>query len=179
MYIYTFFLPPLFLPSPPPAAARLRYPAFASGVATPSQKTDRCPCSASAVSAAGSASAAQPATHRCTPCALRARPPWGLQTENGIFYCKHTAREAVFLVGLTTKFASVHGRALGSPWGRAGAKRLRGEPPTRAGEVPPQAAERASALFAPLSGASSLPLYAVTKKVTEKARRGTPCGRYG
>ena len=44
---------------------------------------------------------------------------------------------------LTTKFSSVHGRALGSPSGRAGAKRLRGEPPTRAGEVPPQAVERA------------------------------------
>ena len=41
------------------------------------------------------------------------------------------------------RLAFTHGRALGSPWGRAGAKRLRGEPPTRAGEVPPQAAERA------------------------------------
>ena len=30
-------------------------------------------------------------------------------------------------VHLTTKFSSVHGRALGSPCGRAGAKRLRGD----------------------------------------------------
>ena len=99
-------LAPALLLSKPPG---LRCPAFASGVAAPSQKTDRCPCSASAVSAAGSASAAQPAAHRCTPCALRARPPWGLQ------------------VYLTTKFASIYGRALGSPRGRAGAKRLREE----------------------------------------------------
>ena len=33
-------------------------------------------------------------------------------------------------VCLTTQFASVHGRKLGSPWGRAGAKRLRGEAPS-------------------------------------------------
>ena len=38
----------------------LRCPVFASGVVAPSQKADRCPCSASAVSAAGSASASQP-----------------------------------------------------------------------------------------------------------------------
>ena len=34
-------------------------------------------------------------------------------------------------VRFTTKFASVHGRALGSPSGRAGAKRLRGEQKAR------------------------------------------------
>ena len=40
----------------------LRCPAFASGVAAPSQKTDRCPCSALAVSSEGRASAAQSRT---------------------------------------------------------------------------------------------------------------------
>ena len=45
------------LPLPTPG---LRCPVFASGVVAPSQKADRCPCSASAVSAAGSASASQP-----------------------------------------------------------------------------------------------------------------------
>lgn len=54
----TKFLPPV-VRAAAPAADGLRYPAFASGVAAPSQKTDRGPCSASAVSAAGSASAAQ------------------------------------------------------------------------------------------------------------------------
>src|SRR5699024_12482484 len=52
--------PALFVSNPP----GLRCPAFASGVAAPSQKTDRCPCSASAVSAAGSASAAQRSEER-------------------------------------------------------------------------------------------------------------------
>ena len=85
-------LAPALLLSKPPG---LRCPAFASGVAAPSQKADRCPCSTSAVSAAGSASAAQPATHRCTPCALRARPPWGLQTGNGSFCGKHPAKGAI------------------------------------------------------------------------------------
>ena len=42
------------------ALSGLRCPAFASGVAAPSQKTDRCPCSASPVSSAGRGSAAQP-----------------------------------------------------------------------------------------------------------------------
>ena len=56
----------------------------------------------------------------------------------------HTAKGAVAVFSLPYHhLAATHGRALGSPWGRAGAKRLRGEPPTRAGEVPPQAAERA------------------------------------
>ena len=54
----TKFLPPA-VQAAAPAADGLRYPAFASGVAAPSQKTDRGPSSASAVSAAGSASAAQ------------------------------------------------------------------------------------------------------------------------
>ena len=67
--------PSLFWPSPPPAAAWLRCPAFASGVAAPSQKTDRCPCSASAVSAAGSASAAQSRTRGRLP--SQSRRPYG------------------------------------------------------------------------------------------------------
>jgi len=111
-------------------------------------------------------------------------PPRGEASVPASIFAKFVVRQRRKKVHLTTKFFSVRERKLGSPSGRAGetpirAARLRGEPPTRAGEVPPQAAERASALFAPLSGASSLPLYAVTKKVTEKARRGTPCGRYG
>ena len=65
-------LAPALLLSKPPG---LRCPAFASGVAAPSQKTDRCPCSASAVSAAGSASAAQPAALlMCPPCRCATSP---------------------------------------------------------------------------------------------------------
>ena len=39
----------------------------------------------------------------------------------------HIQQEGPFLVCLTTKFACTHGRTLGSPSGRAGAERLRGE----------------------------------------------------
>ena len=41
------------------------------------QKADRCPCSASPVSAAGSGSAAQPPAHRGVPLLLRNIPPSG------------------------------------------------------------------------------------------------------
>ena len=74
-FVYLYVFPSPFLPSPPPAAAWLRCPAFASGVAAPSQKTDRCPCSASAVSAAGSASAAQSRT--CGRLPSQSRRPCG------------------------------------------------------------------------------------------------------
>ena len=94
----------------------LRCPAFASGVAAPSQKTDRCPCSASAVSAAGSASAAQPATLLMCPPACGRAPRGGSKRETAPS-AVHTAKGAVFLVCLTTQFASVHGRKLGSPSG--------------------------------------------------------------
>ena len=107
----------------------MRCPAFASGVAAPSQKTDRCPCSASAVSAAGSASAAQPATLLMCPPACGRAPRGGSKRETAPS-AVHTAKGAVFLVCLTTHFTATHGRALGSPWGRAGAKRLRGEAPS-------------------------------------------------
>ena len=45
----------------------LRCPVFAAGDGAPLQKADRCPCSASPVSAAGSGSAAQPPAHRGNP----------------------------------------------------------------------------------------------------------------
>ena len=51
-----------------PLPSGLRCPVFAAGVAAPLQKADRGPCSASAVSAAGSASAPQP------PLGLAQRP---------------------------------------------------------------------------------------------------------
>ena len=54
----------------------LRCPVFAARVVARLQKADRCPCSASAVSAAGSASAAQPAARRCSPAAAPP-PPYG------------------------------------------------------------------------------------------------------
>ena len=92
---------------------QLRCPAFASGVATPSQKTDRCPCSASAVSAAGSASAAQSRTRGRLPSqALRASSPPGrakctpvdrdklcgkANLKNGFFCCNHTTKGAAFM----------------------------------------------------------------------------------
>ena len=57
----------------------LRCPVFASGVVAPSQKADRCPCSASAVSAAGSASATQPAAAPCFVHRTRS-PPLPLPT---------------------------------------------------------------------------------------------------
>ena len=91
---------------------QLRCPAFASGVATPSQKTDRCPCSASAVSAAGSASAAQSRTRGRLPSqALRASSPpgrakctpvdrdklCGKANKNGFFCCNNTTKRAVFM----------------------------------------------------------------------------------
>ena len=91
---------------------QLRCPAFASGVAAPSQKTDRCPCSASAVSAAGSASAAQSRTRGRLPSqALRASSPpgrakctpvdrdklCGKANKNGFFCCNNTTKRAVFM----------------------------------------------------------------------------------
>ena len=61
-----------------PCGPRLRYPVFAAPVAAGLQKADRCPCSASAVSAAGSASAAQSRTRGRLPSqALRASSPPG------------------------------------------------------------------------------------------------------
>ena len=121
--------PALFISKPP----GLRCPAFASGVAAPSQKTDRCPCSASAVSAAGSASAAQPATLlMCPPCRCATSPLRGEQVGNGSFYCNRTAKGAALSLPYHN-LAATHGRILGSPPGRAGetparAARLRGEP---------------------------------------------------
>ena len=45
-----------------PCGLRLRYPVFAARVTARLQKADRCPCSASAVSSAGRASASQSRT---------------------------------------------------------------------------------------------------------------------
>ena len=126
MYIYTFFLPPLFLPSPPPAAARLRYPAFASGVATPSQKTDRCPCSASAVSATGSASAAQSRTRARLPsqsrrpCGRLASSPGGRAKFTPVDREKLCGKTKFFLLCLITNFAEIDAGTLASPRGGGG-----------------------------------------------------------
>ena len=147
----------------------LRLAAFAARHSGRLQKTERC------------------ATHSSLFLPLAAvavRAPTGGGKSTPVGGGQEVVRQTCSQLCLTVQFTIIDARTLGSPRGGAGetpvrAARLRGEPPTRAGEVPPQAAERASALFAPLSGASSLPLYAVTKKVTEKARRGTPCGRYG
>ena len=54
-------------------------------------------------------------------------PPRGEPSVPASIAAKSVARRSRKKVRLTTKFASVHGRALGSPSGRAGAKRLRGE----------------------------------------------------
>ena len=135
--LYTF--PPLYTQKP--AARRvfvfsvdgLRCPAFASGVAAPSQKTDRCPCSASAVSAAGSASAAQPAAHLMYPPACGRAPRGGSKRETAPSAESIQQKEPFCLP--YHYLAATHGRTLGSPRGRAGAKRLRGEAPPRAGEL--------------------------------------------
>ena len=126
MYIYTFFLPPLFLPSPPPAAARLRYPAFASGVATPSQKTDRCPCSASAVSATGSASAAQSRTRgrlpsqSRRPCGRLASSPGGRAKFTSVGKWKVCGKMNFLQLCLTTNFSKTDAGTLASPCGGGG-----------------------------------------------------------
>ena len=124
LYIYAFRrLPPLFLPSPPPAAARLRYPAFASGVATPSQKTDRCPCSASAVSATGSASAAQSRTRARLPsqsrrpCGRLASSPGGRAKFTPVDREKLCGKTKFFLLCLITNFAEIDAGTLASPRG--------------------------------------------------------------
>ena len=70
-------------------------------------------------------------------------PPRGEASVPASITTKFVVRQSHKKVRLTTKFPAVHGRALGSPSGRAGAERLRGEPRPRAGEVPPQAAKRA------------------------------------
>src|SRR5699024_4469561 len=121
--------PALFISNPP----GLRCPAFASGVAAPSQKTDRCPCSASAVSAAGSASAAQPAAHLMYPPACGRAPRGGSKREPAPSAESIQQKEPFCLP--YHYLAATHGRTLGSPRGRAGAKRLRGEAPPRAGEL--------------------------------------------
>ena len=112
-------LAPALLLSKPPG---LRYPAFASGVAAPSQKTDRCPCSASAVSSTGRASAAQPAALlMCPPCRCATSPLRGEQAESDFFYCDHTAKGAVLfaLPPLTRYPRACTWLSLGESWREA------------------------------------------------------------
>ena len=71
-------------------------------------------------------------------------PPRGEPSVPASIAAKSVARRSRKKVRLTTKFASVHGRALGSPSGRAGetparAARLRGEALPRAGELSSEA----------------------------------------
>ena len=60
-------------------------------------------------------------------------PPRGEPSVPASITAKFMVRQIRKKVHLTTKFPSVHGRKLGSPCGRAGAKRLRWEAPPRAG----------------------------------------------
>src|SRR5699024_12857368 len=53
-------------------------------------------------------------------------PPRGEPSVPASITAKFMVRQSRKKVHLTTKFSSVHGRKLGSPCGRAGAKRLRG-----------------------------------------------------
>ena len=54
-------------------------------------------------------------------------PPRGEPSVPASIAAKFVVRQSRKKVRLTTKFFSIHGRKLGSPSGRAGAKRLRGE----------------------------------------------------
>ena len=54
-------------------------------------------------------------------------PPQGEPSVPASIPAKFMVRQSRKKVHLTTKFSSVHGRALDSPCGRAGAKRLRGD----------------------------------------------------
>src|SRR5699024_12854981 len=77
----------------------------------------------------------------CSPLSHRAlthpvpAPPRGEPSVPASITAKFMVRQSRKKVHLTTKFSSVHGRKLGSPCGRAGAKRLRGEAPTFTGEL--------------------------------------------
>ena len=123
---FCVFLSSLFWPSPPPAAARLRCPAFASGVATPSQKADRCPCSASAVSSAGCASAAQSRTRgrlpsqSRRPCGRLASSPGGRAKCTPVSKGKLCGKTKFFQLCLTTNFAKTDAGTLASPCGGGG-----------------------------------------------------------
>ena len=104
----------------------MRYPAFASGVATPSQKTDRCPCSASAVSATGSASAAQSRTRARLPsqsrrpCGRLASSPGGRAKFTPVDREKLCGKTKFFQLCLTTNFAKTDAGTLASPRGGGG-----------------------------------------------------------
>src|SRR5699024_1292243 len=117
---FCVFLSSLFWPSPPLAAARLRCPAFASGVATPSQKADRCPCSASAVSSAGCASAAQSRTRgrlpsqSRRPCGRLASSPGGRAKCTPVSKGKLCGKTKFFQLCLTTNFAKTDAGTLAS-----------------------------------------------------------------
>ena len=87
-------------------------------------------------------------------------PPRGEPSVPASIAAKSVARRSRKKVRLTTKFASVHGRALGSPCGRAGAKRLRGELCRRA---------RRTRLLA-----SALPGPAPAERPTKKEERPFP-----
>ena len=67
-----------------------------------------------------------PLSHRALAHPVTA-PPRGEPSVPASIAAKFVVRQSRKKVHLTTKFSSVHGRALGSPCGRAGAKRLRGE----------------------------------------------------
>ena len=58
-------------------------------------------------------------------------PPRGEASVPASITARLVVRQSCKKVRLTTKFPSTHGRALGSPSGRAGAKRLRGEQKAR------------------------------------------------
>ena len=119
-------LPSLFWPSPPPSAARLRCPVFAAPVAAGLQKADRCPCSASAVSAAGSASAAQSRTRgrlpsqSRRPCGRLASSPGGRAKFTPVGRGKPCGKINFSLLCLTTNFAKIDAGTLASPRGGGG-----------------------------------------------------------
>ena len=105
---------------------QLRCPAFASGVATPSQKADRCPCSASAVSSAGCASAAQSRTRgrlpsqSRRPCGRLASSPGGRAKCTPVSKGKLCGKTKFFQLCLTTNFAKTDAGTLASPRGGGG-----------------------------------------------------------
>ena len=92
----------------------------------PSQKADRCPCSASAVSSAGCASAAQSRTRgrlpsqSRRPCGRLASSPGGRAKYTPVSKGKLCGKTKFFQLCLTTNFAKTDAGTLASPCGGGG-----------------------------------------------------------